>query len=126
MNPDHGIEEKIESLELTAPSITPADIEANIASEHYIRAGEAVRHDDSVADMFHFAPSGQNIGTLRPLELLTICVLVLRNGFTVVGKSACVSPENFDAEMGRKIARQDAVDQMWSLMGYALKERLSA
>jgi hypothetical protein len=59
------------------------------------------------------------------LPLLTFCILVLKNGFTVVGKSACASPENFDAELGKKIARQDAISQVWPLMGYALKEKLS-
>jgi hypothetical protein len=47
---------------------------------------------------------------------------VLRNGFTVTGESACASPENFDAEIGRKIARQNAVAKIWPLMGYALKQ----
>jgi len=59
------------------------------------------------------------------LELLTFCVLVLRNGFTVTGESACASPENFDAEIGRKIARANAVNKIWPLMGYALKQKLS-
>ena len=65
---------------------------------------------------------------LRPggTALLTFCVLVLRNGFTVTGESACASPENFDAEIGRKIARANAVNKLWPLMGYALKERLAA
>ncbi|MFY9438982.1 MAG: Gp49 family protein, partial [Burkholderiaceae bacterium] len=61
-----------------------------------------------------------------PLALLTFCVLVLKNGFTVTGESACASPENFDAELGRKIARKNAIDNVWPLMGYALKERLAA
>jgi hypothetical protein len=51
--------------------------------------------------------------------------LVLKNGFTVIGESACASPENFDAELGRKIARTNAIDKVWPLMGYALKEQLS-
>lgn len=58
------------------------------------------------------------------LHLLTFCVLVLRNGFTVTGESACVSPENFDAEIGRKIARQNAMDKIWPLLGFALKQKL--
>lgn len=58
------------------------------------------------------------------LHLLTFCVLVLRNGFTVTGQSACASPENFDEEVGRKVARKDAIRQVWPLMGYALKEQL--
>jgi hypothetical protein len=58
------------------------------------------------------------------LKLLTFCVLVLRNGFTVTGESACASPENFDAEIGRKIARQNAVNKVWPLLGFRLRDRL--
>jgi hypothetical protein len=58
------------------------------------------------------------------LKLLTFCVLVLRNGYTVHGTSACASPENFNAELGRRIAKEDAMRQVWPLMGYALRERL--
>ena len=65
-----------------------------------------------------------NAGTPQALRLLTFCVLVLRNGFTVTGESACASPENFDAELGRKIARQNAINKVWPLMGYALKQKL--
>ncbi|MCY1362259.1 hypothetical protein D3C81_1894390 [compost metagenome] len=57
--------------------------------------------------------------------MLTFCVLVLRNGFTVTGESACASPENFDAEIGRKIARQNAVAKIWPLMGYELRSKLA-
>jgi hypothetical protein len=53
-------------------------------------------------------------------------VLVLRNGFTVTGESACASPENFDAEIGRKIARANAVQKVWPLMGYELRSKLAA
>lgn len=60
-----------------------------------------------------------------PLFLLTFCVLVLKNGFTVTGESACASPENFDEEIGRKIARQNAVNKIWLLEGYLLKQKLS-
>ncbi len=58
------------------------------------------------------------------LSLLTFCVLVLRNGFAVTGESACASPENFDAELGQKIARANAVNKIWPLMGYQLVQRL--
>jgi len=54
----------------------------------------------------------------------TICVLTLQNGFTVVGKSACAEPANFNRELGQKIAYDDAVRQIWALEGYLLKERL--
>ena len=111
---DQAIEKEIQAKGLTAPRITPADIEANIASEHYFTAKEGIAgHFGGLPD-----PYPDELG------LLTFCVLVLRNGFTVTGESACASPENFDAELGRKIARQNAVSKMWPLMGYALKEKL--
>jgi hypothetical protein len=61
----------------------------------------------------------------RSLAVLTLCFAVMKNGFVVIGKSAPASPENFDAELGRQFAYEDAVRQIWPLMGYALKERLT-
>ena len=55
--------------------------------------------------------------------VLTICILTLRNGYLVTGESACVSPENFDAEIGRQVARTNARDKVWLLEGYLLRER---
>lgn len=112
------IEQEIQVKGLTAPRVTLADIEANIASEWYFTAAEGAKAG-SKAYMLNYTG-----GFPSPLDLLTFCVLVLRNGFTVTGESACASPENFDAELGRKIARQNAVAKAWPLMGYALKERL--
>ena len=110
---DKAIEQEIQSKGLTAPRVTPEDIEANIDSEHYFTASQGV------------IGSGGEVEFGSPLLLLTFCVLVLRNGFTVTGESACASPENFDADLGRKIARQNAINKAWPLMGYALKERLA-
>lgn len=111
---DQAIEQEIQDKGLTAPRITPADIEANIACEHYFTAGEAI------------AALGQPTNPSSPTDLLTFCVLVLRNGFTVTGESACASPENFDAELGRKIARRNAEAKIWPLMGYELRSKLAA
>ena len=55
---------------------------------------------------------------------LTLCVLTLKNGFTVVGESACASPENFDTEIGERLARDNAINKIWPLEGYLLRERL--
>lgn len=122
---DAGIERMIQAKGLTAPRVTPADIEANIASEHYFTAREgragAIEADTYVG---RERPMPDN-SDLRPLELLTFCVLVLRNGFTVTGESACASPENFDAEVGRKIARENAINKVWPLMGYELRSKLA-
>jgi len=105
-------EEMIQQKGLTAPRITPADIEANIAAEHFFTAGQALRAlDHPTSDEFN---------------LLTFCVIKLNNGFTVTGESACASPENFDAEIGRKIARENAIQKVWPLMGYELRSKLAA
>ena len=110
---DSAIESDIQVKGLTAPRVTPADIETNIAFTYYFTAADGVVGTGD-------APPSVALG------LLTFCVLVLKNGFTVTGESACVSPENFDAQIGRKIARQHAVDKVWMLEGYVLRERLSA
>jgi len=62
--------------------------------------------------------------TPASLAVLTVCLIVTRNGFTIIGKSAPASADNFDAELGRKLAYEDAVRQLWPLMGYALREKL--
>lgn len=116
---DDAIEQEIKAKGLTAPRVTPADIEANIAGAYYFTAGVAVQA--TMADQDELT---RLTGFHDGLRLLTFCVLVLKNGFTVTGESACASPENFDAELGKKIARANAVNKLWPLMGYQLKEQL--
>lgn len=91
------IEEEIVRKGKTAPRLAPADIDAQIVAEQY-----------------HVFP-----GTA-----LTVCALTLKNGFQVIGESASASLENFDEELGRKIARGKARDKIWMLEGYALKNAL--
>lgn len=119
MSNDQNIEQEIQAKGLTAPRITPSHIESVIISEHYFTAadGDNSENAESTGDIRGDA--------YEKLRLLTFCVLVLRNGFTVTGESACASPENFDAEIGRKIARQNAVQKLWPLEGYLLRQRLS-
>lgn len=119
------IEQEIQDKGLTAPRVTPADIEANIASEHFFTAFNGRKGAINSGTYVGREKPSIDDSDLLPLSLLTFCVLVLKNGFTVTGESACASPENFDAELGGKIARQNAVQKIWPLMGYALKERLS-
>lgn len=99
MNKDDKIEREIQAKGMTAPRLTPDAIKATVKSEDY-----------------HVFP-----GTT-----LTVCCLTLRNGFTVTGESACASVENFDAELGRKIARDNAVQKIWALEGYLLRNQLAA
>ena len=121
---DDTIEAQIQAKGNTAPRITPADIGANIASEHYFTGADgrygAILNETYVGTEL---PRDDD-GDLEPLEMITFCVLVLRNGFTVTGESACARPENFDAGIGRKIARENAVQKIWPLMGYELRTKL--
>ncbi len=82
----------------TAPRVTEAHLDSLIAHEYY-----------------HVPP-----GTT-----LTLCVLTLRNGYTVVGESACADPRNFKEDVGRRYAYQKARNRIWALEGYALRSRLA-
>ena len=122
----NDIENEIQAKGLNAPRVTPQRIEEVIASEHWFTAMDGV---------MGAAEEGRQVLEIRvsggedydiPLSLITFCVLVLKNGFTVTGESACASPDNFDAELGRKIARQNAVQKIWALEGYLLKEQLAS
>ena len=55
---------------------------------------------------------------------LTLCVITLKNGFTVTGESACADPAMFNKEIGERIAQENAEKKIWPLMGYALKQEL--
>ena len=114
---DAGIEAEIIAKGKTAPRVTPADVEANIIDEVFFTGGQGYQRAN--------VDAGMPAGSYSRLGVLTFCVLVLRNGFTVTGESACASPENFDAEIGRKIARENALQKIWPLMGYALKQQLA-
>lgn len=112
------IETEIQQKGLAAPRVTLQSIEAKIASEHYFTANDGTLGGTSFDDKGDIASARLPL----PIFLLTICVLVMKNGYTVVGTSACVSLLNFDAELGRKIARQRALEQLWPLEGYLLRE----
>lgn len=117
---DPGIERLIQAKGKTAPRITPGDVEDAIASEHYFTAR------DGVFGSWFSSDSDDAYESEEPdaLDLLTFCTIVLRNGFTVTGESACASPENFDAEIGKRIARNNALQKIWPLLGYTLREQL--
>lgn len=117
MRDEAATEAAIRAKGLNAPRVTPDMIDAAIASEFYFTAGDGVRGES------HMGTSPAGIA--RSLETLTFCVLVLRNGFVVTGESACASPENFDAAIGRRIARENARAKIWALEGYLLRAELA-
>jgi hypothetical protein len=95
---DQSIEQDIQDLKLNAPRVTPQRLQDVIVGEAYY---------------------------VFPGTTVTIACLTLQNGFTVVGESACASPENFNAKLGKKIAFENAKQKIWALEGYALRERIS-
>jgi hypothetical protein len=92
-----AIEKEIQDKGLNAPRLTPDMIDAAIVSEDYY---------------------------VFPGTTMTVCALKLRNGFIVIGESAAASPENFNRDIGRKIARENARNRIWALEGYLLRHRL--
>lgn len=96
-NDEQKTEEQIQAKGLNAPRITPADVDAEI-----------------VGEQFHVFP-----GTT-----VTVCLLTLANGFGVTGESAAASPENFDQQIGQDIARRNARDKVWQLLGFRLHDTL--
>ena len=98
MGNEQAVENEINEKGLDAPRITPDHIDSVIEGEGY-----------------HIFPN----------TTVTVCCLTLKNGFTVVGESACASPENFDEELGRKIARDNARNKIWALEGYLLRQHLA-
>ena len=99
MNEEQKLEEEIKAKGLTARRITPEMLDDEITSEDY-----------------HVFPG----------SCLTVCCLTMKNGFTVTGESACASPENFNAEIGQKIARENARQKIWPLLGFRLRDQLAA
>lgn len=93
-----AIEAEIQKKGLNAPRLNPAHIDATIAKEDYY---------------------------VFPGTTLTVCAMTLQNGFIVTGESAAASPENFDQEIGRKIARDNARNKIWAFEGYLLRQKLA-
>lgn len=106
-----AIESEIQAKGLNAQRLTPAHIDEQIECEYYINAMNACEKAEHPVDI--------------RLKVLTICILVLKNGYIVTGESACASPENYDAEIGRKIARDNARNKIWALEGYLLRSHLA-
>ena len=104
------LEQEIQHKGLNAPRITPDHIDGQIAAEYYGRASK----------LFEGCPGAEALSTL------TLCVLVLKNGYIVTGESACASPENYDEAIGIRIARGNARNKIWALEGYVLRSKLSA
>lgn len=100
-----------------APRVSEADVLAAIADTRFFTASEGVQGSyEGGLDPAEY-PS-------IPLGLFTICIITLKNGFVCMGHSACAAPENYNKEMGEKIALRNATSEAWGHMGYALRDKL--
>lgn len=107
---DGRIEQEIQAKGKTAPRVTPADIEANIAAEYSFTLDKALT----------------GCPLVEGLDRVTLSVIVLRNGTKLVGVNyGAIDPARHDPEMGRSEARKEAIEQVWPLMGYELRSKLS-
>lgn len=105
----HTVTEAELKAKAVAPRVTLEHIESLIVGEEYINAAHDRYNDDPI---------------FQKLYCLTLCVLVLKNGFTVTGESACASPENYNEDIGKRLARENAVRKIWQLEGYLLRQKL--
>lgn len=113
-NTEQQIEQQIQAKGVNAPRVTPQDIDAKIKGIYYSNPLQGVNPETAMDE-----------GTYQNLRCLTFCTIVLENGFTVTGESACASPENFDEAIGQEIAFKNAREKIWLLEGYLLKEKLN-
>ncbi|QIG68829.1 hypothetical protein EVB68_092 [Rhizobium phage RHph_Y2_6] len=116
---DRDVLESVLKDQAKAPRVTLQEVQDNISSIHYFTARQGVEgtYEGGIEDDALIEDGGA-------LSLLIFCVIVLKNGFTVTGESACASPENFDPAIGRKLAYERAFNDIWKLMGYHLKQNL--
>jgi hypothetical protein len=93
----------------TAPRVSLSQLHERVAAVFYLTGKDAMPY---VSSMDHVN---------NAMACLTICILVTHEGFTLVGKSAPATPENFNAEKGEHFAYEDALRQIWPLEGYVLR-----
>ena len=111
----------------TGRRVTLEDVNEVIASEHFVTAADgAAMAAHVVAFLRNENVVVPETDTRQTLGLLTFCVLVLTNGYTVTGQSACADPNNYNQEIGQRIAREDAVKKIWPLLGFELSSKLAA
>lgn len=94
-------------------TVTKTSIQDKIRSVYYLNAGQALSMMDKIDET-----------DKANLSLVTICIIILENGFKVEGVSACVDPSNFDANIGKEEAYKNAFDKIWEIEGYLLKQKM--
>lgn len=107
---DQTLEQAIQQKGLAGARVNLEHIENLISQEYYIRASDALKGTP---------------GELTPgCQRMTLCFLVLKNGFVVVGEGVCADPKNYVAEFGHRAARAHAIQKIWELEGYLLRQKI--
>ena len=118
----HSLEREIQAKADNGPRVTPADIEANIVSEYLFTAADGFIGQQAIKTI----EDAWDIEAPAPLQLLTFCVLLLKNGAKVVGINyGAIDPAQHSAEIGRQKARAQAVDKVYELLGFRLRDELA-
>lgn len=98
--------------------VTPEAVEAEIVSEFYFTVGDGIRGESNM---------GTKPASATGWDQVTICALILKNRTKIIGINyGPVSRANFDAELARSLARRAAVDQIWPLLGFRLRDAVTA
>lgn len=115
---DAQIEEEIIAKGLTDARVTFESINSQIVKEMYFSAGDGIIGNPE-------SPSIITEKEFEPFDMITFCVILMKNGHRIVGvNEGPISSSNFDAELGRKMARANAIDKIWPLLGYELRSKL--
>jgi len=111
-------DEQSKAVQKTPNRVSLDDIEAAIVGEYFMNGTHVL--PDAMPD------TNDSRICEHTLRVMTVCFLVVQNGFVVIGKAAPADPANYDRAVGEKFAREDAIRQLWPLMGYALRDKLMA
>lgn len=105
-----SLEREIQAKADKGPRVTPANVEAEISAEYSFTLDKALAG----------CPLVEGLGRV------TIAVLVLKNGTKLVGVNyGAIDPAQHSPEMGAKEARAAAVEQVWPLLGFRLRDELA-
>lgn len=107
--------EEISSTNLRKhPRVTLEQVINYIDKVYYVTGEQLVPLEDAVP-----------MDAVDQLKVMTICTAILKNGWIVLGTTAPASPDNFDAEIGRKLAYENVIKQVWPLLGFNLRTHLA-
>jgi Phage protein (N4 Gp49/phage Sf6 gene 66) family len=107
------LDDEVAASVAKAPRVSLADIESQVEFKHTLNGLDLLPRSLQV---------GKDVAT--SLGCLTLAVVVLKNGFVVIGSSACASPENYDMALGEKFAYEHALRQLWGHFGFCLRQKL--